>query len=311
MTKTRFLTWNIEGSNKKKSTALRGEVLAALVQEHDFEVIVLQEAPGIAIVEELKALGYQLVKQTELIPTGGVRIFLKKNTFQQLKVTRSDDRHKKLVAVELRRLTSKDSFNIAAVHLYSKKGRTEREQMWRNHEILRSLEVWEREEASNSRTILVGDFNANPYESNLRDPFLLRGQENRTLIQHFLKAPPTSAWLRNATGFWYNPMWHVLSDHNAGAPVGGNALRPVTGSYYWHNEGEGPFWNLYDGFMVRERLMHEVVHDEIEVLVRSGPTSNFKPTTEFIQPYKLTQNDSPILGLLPDHLPIKFAVTSL
>lgn len=318
MALTRFLTWNLQ----KKHTPIRQQVLQALVLEYAFEVIVFQEASGLPLTVELNGLGYEPVQLAGADPVGTVRIFLKKNTFQQLALTHTHDRDKKIVMVELRRYTSTAaSFNVAAVHLYSKKGRSEREQLWRNHQLLLELHEWETNASSTNRTILVGDFNANPYEANLRDPFLLRGQESRTLINQLQGPPlPTSQWLRSAFGFWYNPMWYLLGDHEPPtAPGIGAATRAVTGSFYFYSEGETPFWNLFDGFMVRPALMEKVVHSELQILVQTGPTPYFSPslTTSFLQSYTVgpkssrNPNNSPILAELPDHLPVTFALASL
>ncbi|MDB5270093.1 MAG: hypothetical protein JWP58_3133 [Hymenobacter sp.] len=312
MAMTRFLTWNIQS----KHTPIRQQVLEALVQEHAFDVIVFQEASGLPLTIELNKLGYEPVQLAGTDPVGTVRIFLKKNTFQQLSLTHTHDKDKKIVMVELRRYTSKAaSFNVAAVHLYSKKGRSEREQLWRNHQLLLELHEWEKNVSTTNRTILVGDFNANPYEANLRDPFLLRGQESRALIKQLQGPPlPISQWIRSALDFWYNPMWHLLGDHEpVTAPSPLATARVVTGSFYFYNEGETPFWNLYDGFMVRPALMEEVVHSALRVLVQTGPTPYFSPSpiTDFLQPYVTGPKNSPILTELPDHLPVTFALTSL
>ncbi len=291
----RFLTWNLQNKN----TVLRQQVLGEIVQEHAIEVIVLQEAYGAAVATKLGQCGYREIDYPLKGSAGGVRVFFNDQLIEQFDVRRSQDRFRKLVFVELRRRQGRGRFNVAAVHLHSKKDNTERQQQWKNQALLRQLDQWEQEFTS-TRTILVGDLNANPYEANLRDPHLLRGQEDRALIR-LLQQKQLASRAPAGPEFWYNPMWNLLGDFDPlTAPTAPLNSRP-TGTFFRYTEDETPMWNLLDGFLVRPSLMNEVLHRESAIISRTT-------TTNFLKPAIIGRNDSLIKEDLPDHLPVKFAL---
>lgn len=287
----RFLTWNLQNKN----TDLRQQVLGELVREHSIDVVVLQEAYGEAVPAELARHGYREINYPLLASPGGVRIFIDELTIWQFDVRRSQDHFKKLVFVELSRLRGRDRFTVAAVHLHSKAGNTERQQLWKNYGLLQQLAQWETEFAS-QRTVLVGDFNANPYEVNLRDPNLLRAQEDRQLIR-LLQQRQRAADEAVKPDFWYNPMWNLLGDFDPAAPAGS---RP-TGTHFRYTDDETPMWSLLDGFLVRPALMDAVLHPESAIISRTA-------STQFLKPTIIGRGDNLIREDLPDHLPIIFAL---
>lgn len=291
----RFLTWNLQNKN----TALRQQVLGELVREHTIDVVVLQEAYGVAVASKLEQHGYKEVDYPLKGSPGGVRVFLNDQVIEQLDGRRSQDHFKKLVFLELRRRHGRDRFNVAAVHLHSKKYNTERQQQWKNQSLLRQLDQWEQEFTS-TRTILVGDLNANPYEANLRDPHLLRGQEDRILIR-LLQQKQLASRTPAGLDFWYNPMWNLLGDFDPLTAPGTQPNARPTGTFFRYTEDETPMWNLLDGFLVRPNLMHEVLHRESAIISRTA-------TTNFLKPAIIGRADNLIKEDLPDHLPVKFAL---
>lgn len=291
----RFLTWNLQNKN----TALRQQVLGELVHEHSTDVVILQEAYGVAVATELNRQGYAEINYPLAAPAGGVRIFLAAKRIQQFDVRRSEDHFKKLVMVELRLHGGKSTFNVAAVHLHSKKGNTERQQQWKNYDLLRQLDQWEQEFTS-TQTILAGDFNANPYEVNLRDPNLLRGQEDRLLI-NILQKRQLATRAPIGLDFWYNPMWNLLGDFDPSSLPNAPINNRPTGTFFRYTEDETPMWNLLDGFLVRSSLMNEVLHRESAIITNTT-------STRFLKSAVIGRGDNLIREDLPDHLPVKFAI---
>jgi endonuclease/exonuclease/phosphatase family metal-dependent hydrolase len=290
------MTWNLQ----KKTTSLQQQVLGELVQENEVDVVVLQEAYGVAVATKLNQFGYHEVDYPLKASPSGVRIFIKSLTIKQFDVRMSNDPFKKLVFVELRQQHGGERFNVAAVHLHSKYGNTERQQQWKNYELLRKLDQWEKEFTS-TRTIMVGDLNANPYEANLRDPYLLRGQEDRALIR-LLQQQQLASRKPAGLDFWYNPTWNLLGDFASFPLPGASGSARPTGTFFRYTEDETPMWNLLDGFLVRPSLMDQVLHEKSAIL-------SYTKSTNFLKPVSIGRGDSLIKETLPDHLPLKFALT--
>lgn len=263
------------------------------MQENAIDVVVLQEASG-KFVNTVLGTSYEELAYPQGKPGQGVRIFLRRRMFVYDFVRFTSLR--KLVFVRLQLLTGSEEFNVAAVHLHSKVGNTERQQQWKNKALLHKLEAWEEEVQSLGNTVVVGDLNANPFEANLLDPYLLRGQPNRKLIGQLQAFPLKASLSKKQLDFWYNPMWNLLGDVDTRT----GAERP-TGTYFRHVRDETGHWSLLDGFLVRPSLMNRVVHEELAIVERTT-------STEFIKPFILVADESLLTGDLSDHLPVKFTL---
>lgn len=284
-----FLTWNM---HKQDSQEIK-TALADLVRENETDVVVLQEASGAFINTALRA-DHDELPYPKGEPGKGVRVFLRRGMFDHSFVRYTP--YRKLVFVQLRLRTGTMFFNLAAVHLHSKRNNTERQQQWKNLALLAKLEEWEQLTQNPANTILVGDLNANPYESNLLDPYLLRGQPNRLLIQQLSTFPITATLSKKVLDFWYNPMWNLLGDVDAAT----GTERP-TGTFYFNTEAEGVHWSLLDGFLVRPALMHRVIHEDLAIVTGTGSTA-------FLKDAIVRPDETLFVENLSDHLPVKFSL---
>lgn len=289
----KILSWNIH-TNKNKRTPLLQRALAEVVNENDIDIVVLQEAFG-AFVNT--ALNSQIAQYDEIVQLGnvienGVRIFLKKNTFQHSLLQRYF--RNKLVLVHLKKIGGIEEFNIAAVHLHSKVGNSERQQLWKNLPIINKIKEFENKVSNNSNTILVGDFNHNPYENNLCDPYILNSKDSKKVITTLTNNPITKSKDNN---FWYNPMWNFLGDYDFTS-----GRERVTGTYFRYSIDESPIWNLLDGFILRPSIMDRVDYNQSSILTSTK-------STQFLKPFTIKKDVSLINDQLSDHLPIKFTLT--
>lgn len=196
---TTILSWN----TGKKQTNLLTQVLTEIISENSLDILIFQECLG-QYVNTLLDAQYDEI----LYPGTGihkrVRIFLKKNTFKSYSI--KTEFNNKLVFVHLKRIGSNDGFNIVGVHFYSKLNNTERQQLWKNLPFVEMINNLEKTHSNNNRTIVVGDFNYNPYETHFSDPNVFNAIDNRHLIDIFTLFPIGK---RNHN-YWYNPMWNLL-----------------------------------------------------------------------------------------------------
>lgn len=283
----RLLSWNIG----KRKTALLQRALPDVLRENDVEIAILQEAYG-PWVNTALSIGYSEISYPGSGVGSGVRLFLKTGMFTQFSTERLSN--KKIVLVHLKKNGYPLEFNIAAVHFYSKVNNTERQQMWKNHPAILKIYDFEKNHSSNSNTILVGDFNHNPYEGNLCDPYLLNCKDSRDLIITFTKNPLSKK--RASSNWWYNPMYNLMGDFDYTT-----GSTRVTGTYFRYSESETPMWNLFDGFILRPTIMDRVDYKNSFIVTKTL-------TDTFMKPLIVRPDESLIHEDLSDHLPVFFSL---
>ena len=256
-----IITWN---TGKKKTTFLQNS-LAEIVTEHQPDILVFQECLG-------QYVNTILNPTHDEIPYPGkgldrrVRIFLRKNTFHRYATNTAFNN--KLVFVHLKKIGGIEDFNIAGCHLYSKLN-TEMQQMWKNKPFSDTLIALEKTQSNNENTILIGDFNYNPYDRAMLDPNVFNAIDNKFLISNFGLNPVGK---RNHN-YWYNPMWNLLGDYDLRT----NTNKQATGTYFFYNEAEIPYWSLLDGTLLRPTIMDRIDYDSSEILVKTNNRNFIKP----------------------------------
>ena len=94
------------------------------------------------------------------------------------------------------------------------------------------------------KTVVMGDFNANPYDEEL----LLPSAFNAMLFKGILRARGSRTWHGKSYPFMYNPTVNWLSEDTE-----------TYGSHYYSSgDGTSPVWNCYDQALVSRILMDGV-----------------------------------------------------
>ena len=126
-------------------------------------------------------------------------------------------------------------------------------------------------------SLIVGDYNMNPFEKQI-------------YAGNGLNATPVSSIARKSSRnvrnkerlFFYNPMWNLLGDFNS-----------PSGSYYKYESGvECLFWNLFDQVCIRPSLIDSFKQDQLKYLTQ-------------INKINLLKNSIPDVEI-SDHLPLFF-----
>lgn len=136
------------------------------------------------------------------------------------------------------------------------------------------------ESEDHSRTVVVGDFNSNPFEEGIA----VTTGFNAVMDRAVACAPP-----RKVRGvpreFFYNPMWNLFGDHGGGP----------AGSYYaWRPEEPCYYWNMFDQVLIRPALLSSFHSKDLQILTTDGGAS------------LLDQDGRPDTVGASDHLPILF-----
>lgn len=141
-------------------------------------------------------------------------------------------------------------FNLAAAHLMSP-SRTELDD--RNAEATIIADCLRHQEASrsNSRTILMGDLNLNPFDRGVAQAAGFQGMMAKSSIVNKVRTVQTRKY-----PYFYNPMWGNLGDRTPGPP----------GTFYYRKGSHlGYDWHMCDQVLLRPEVL-DLADDQVEIV---------------------------------------------
>ena len=172
-------------------------------------------------------------------------------------------------------------FLLVAVHLPSKREYTTRDQAALCPRIRAHIATAEQEH-SNPRTVVVGDFNMDPFEDGMVDsegfhavPSRYRAKKGHRTIQGETRT------------FFYNPSWSHFGEWPQGSP---GTHHYVSSTPICH------FWHMYDQVLIRPDLLDCFNDASLRIVTRAGDTSLVR------------KNGVPNITQASDHLPICFSL---
>ena len=171
---------------------------------------------------------------------------------------------------------SNEGVLIAGVHLRSKfGGLTDADQGDYAKPIVDEVRFLE-DKHRHCNTILLGDFNMNPYDHGMTSWAVMHGLMTTALASQTAKKDAQHQNRR-----FYNPMWGLFGDRSPGA----------AGSFYWKSSiPHNPHWVIVDQVLVRASMISTLAG--LEILASDGSHS-------------LTKKDgTPDRSYLSDHLPV-------
>jgi len=134
--------------------------------------------------------------------------------------------------------------------------------------------------AGHNRTILVGDFNANPFEPAIAGTTGLHAVMAKQVAMRQSRQVQDKEYR-----FFYNPMWRHFGEHQNGPP----------GSYYYGAGGHITyFWNIFDQVLVRPELIKNFPDQELRILTSIDGVN------------LLADSGQPNTRIASDHLPMFF-----
>ena len=245
-------------------------VIAELVAENNISIVVLAEY--IAEIDDLLKI---------LLLQYGLKMRLYDNCCDRITIIG------KIKDVEMRFDNSHATIQIVngkdilcCTHLNSK--------IYSDHEAQREIYIEQlireicniEKDIHSENTIIVGDFNINPYDASCLD------------ARYFHSLPVYEETKRksrlvagNEYTMFYNPMWRFLGDK-----------RQPYGTYYHNNSNSiNTYWNLYDQVIIRPVLRDRFVDDSLKIV------------TETQLRYLLDSKGHPDKSI-SDHLPIIFEI---
>ena len=183
--------------------------------------------------------------------------------------------------ITIRRLTlpARTGILLAGVHMPSKLYWSEHSQAIECTNLRRLIQK-EEQRSGHSRTVLVGDFNMNPFENGVAGAAGLHAVMTKQIASKKRRTV-----LGEQYPFFYNPMWSCFADRTAGPP----------GTHYYERaEHVCCFWNVFDQVLLRPDLMDRFPSEELRILTEDGDSSLLSPS------------GLPDKAAGSDHLPVLF-----
>jgi hypothetical protein len=238
-----FLFWNLARRDIP-------DAVASIVLEHQVDVVLLAES-RISAVSLLRRLNSDERSPYYLAPSvdgAKVDIFCR---FLPNFIPSSDDELGRRVSLRKIRLPGRQEVLLCVIHLPSRKDYEENDLTHGAVELNRLIRQAERR-ARHKRTIVVGDFNMNPFSRGLTsaDGFnavMTLQVARQGSRKHEIQRHP----------FFYNPMWGHFND---------GAAKPG-GTFYYRPRGyESLYWHMLDQVLIRPELISKFEASSLRIL---------------------------------------------
>jgi endonuclease/exonuclease/phosphatase (EEP) superfamily protein YafD len=264
-----FLFWNLYKQQLQES-------IYRIVNTHNVDVVILAECT----IDPTLIL-YTLNSESSnfhYAPSPGcrkIKMFARfPDEFMPIRI--EDER---MIIRQLKTSTMVQDVLVAAIHFPSKAYWAESDQLSespRYVDLLREAE----NRVGHQRTILVGDFNMNPYEKGMVNANGFNAVMSRSIAEKRERTVQGKEY-----SFFYNPMWGLSGDISVG-PIGTYFLNPPGhSSYYWH---------ILDQVLIRPDLLEAFESSALQILDSDGEKS------------LLSENGAPDKSWASDHLPLLF-----
>ncbi len=265
-----FLFWNL---NRKP---LQNQV-ATLCREHEVDIMILAESK-LSRTTLLEALnpGQDSKFRTPFNPSTRLSFFIRYPA-RCLRLVHDDG------GVAIRRLIPSIGPDIllVAVHLPSKLHYSDTDQAFG---AIRVMEAIQRAESKvgHTRTIVVGDFNMNPFEAGVVGAGGFHAVMDRQIALRGERTVQGEQYQ-----FFYNPMWSRMGDSSTGPP--GTYYRSISSPINF-------FWNTLDQVLIRPDLLELFWDTKLQVVCDVAGES------------LLSANGIPDTSFGSDHLPLVFEI---
>ncbi len=238
----RILFWNIK---KNESTY---SLIGQAVDEYDVDVCVLAEAPinaDFLLIDRLPQ-GYKFM------PPGSDKLKVRYFYGPRISMkTVGDDTFNRGSMMKLT-VDGKIDLNLVGCHLIDPINYSGNEKS--DFAISFNKFIIDLEDKLNScKTVVVGDFNMNPFEWGMSSPSAFNSVMCKSVAQR-----ESCVRFSTVRRFFYNPMWYFFGHPDL-----------MNGTIY----REPYYWNLYDQILIRPELMDGFSHDNINIIqqIKSTP----------------------------------------
>ncbi len=267
----RFLIWNMQ----RKS--LSGYV-HRLVRDHKFAIVVLVESPtnrsSLLKILRMEARYHCLKSHSRFVVFVRFKKDYATRILPPIGNTRSDFWH-------IRHPREK-KFLLCVVHGPDRRNYSPEKQALFFERLRENIEWCETKINNHGSTIVVGDFNANPFESAIAGVAGLHAIPVSSVNGSHERSVYDKRY-----SFFYNPTWRCYGSHGSGI---------LATHYHYKYDATELFWHMLDQVVIRPQLYPALIEKSLRIITEVGAanllSSSGKPDTE---------NGS-------DHLPLSFCL---
>ncbi|HLG17224.1 MAG TPA: hypothetical protein VJH03_22425 [Blastocatellia bacterium] len=268
MAMTTFLFWNL---NKKRLE----ELVASLAEVHEVDVLILTECE-VPAHSMLEVLNRRAGAKFHLTDSQCAEIVIYTKFSPEFLRKKCDSGR---LTIRRLRLPGSEEILLAAVHHPSKLYWKDGSQSFECVELSHTIRMME-EAVRHRRTVLVGDFNMNPFEEGM-----IAANGLNAVMARMIAARESRTVQESEYPFFYNPMWGHFGD----------AVDGPSGTFYrGSSEHIAYFWHMFDQVLIRPELLGIFRNEDLKILSGIEKRSF------------LTSRGLPDASVASDHLPILF-----
>ncbi len=262
-----FIFWNV------KKNIQTFPIIKDLLSDYDVDICILAEFPENKQLDMLaKITGYKFHIPIKASKNRIEYIHKSDIIFDHL-----DDTSRRGSAKKIK--TNITEINLIGCHLPSKFSNDTKMQMEEANEFSRF--VMSVEQHSNDNTLVVGDFNMNPFEDGM---VAVKGFNSVMDKRIALRNNGKKTYFNILYPYFYNPMWRFLGDYP----------EIIGGTYYYDKKYPTPYyWHILDQVLIRPNLIQYFDDNSLKIISK---TNN----------YNLLSDNGIINSNISDHLPIYF-----
>ncbi len=273
--------WNIDKNEKKKANQDFSDVLIDLVMEYGVDILLLAEANNKTILNFIK-------KSQRIFPQRPFRQILGSKGRTAVLTTYSStvffDRSNLYPSTRwdafLIEIPGIIRFNLFSVHFHSKLNWSDSSLALECTNLIRDIQIVESKTICDE-TVLIGDFNMNPFEDGLVAANGIHAIQDLAYAHHTTKGREIDG---SNYKYFYNPMWNFFGDFK----------KPMGTHYHRTSHTVSQEWNIYDQVIFRPSMKVHLDKDYVEIIQR-------------IKTYDLVGYfGRPDDGKYSDHLPLDF-----
>ncbi len=266
-----FLFWN---TNRKSLI----KEIANIAKHNSIDVILLAEhnLNDVELLVELNSENADYEIPNPIFKNNRIKIITKFSA--DLVSPVADEKANRYTSFKIR-VNNSEEILVFGIHLPDNRNNTRESINACAGEVARAIIDVEKEKKLN-KTIVVGDFNLNPYDDGMVNASSFHAIMDSKIVKNVSRTV-----LNKEYNYFYNPMWSLHGD------IGNN----VAGSYYYKGGFISTHWNVFDQVLLRPSLIDNFDKDSLKFIVFDGVKSLLKKSG--------LPNEK-----ISDHLPLTFTL---
>jgi len=251
--------------------------LAVMAKEQRADIIIVAEAENLdklALLEYLNTLKLEYYDANEFSLSERILFFTK---FEPKNISPISEDDSDRYSIRKIYLSDNKEIIIGGVHLLDQKNYSTSSRLTYASRLKDEIDKLEVEHQIKD-SIIIGDFNMNPFEQGMSQANGLNATSTRDVARRI-----STTILNKEYSFFYNPSWAFMGDLH----------EDVAGTYYYNKSGfDAYYWNVFDQVIIRPTL------------IENFDNQSYKVITQFENKSLLNKNGRPDKTSYSDHLPI-------